>query len=146
MLCKRCGFERQLTDFYCRPDGRLRTPCKVCFKQYRAKYDDRNPGKRRQSAIQWCKDNRLRHNLYSRQWRAKHRSEIRPYNTERQRRNRINLTDGYVRSAIGKNWGLKAGEISNQLVILVREQILAYRLIKAVKEKLHDNQKETRLG
>ena len=96
ILCTKCGEQRNEGDFYKRPDGRLRRPCKSCHHQSRRQYQSKHRERsrqwraahremRREYNRQWYEANAERERAHQRRWRAANREAVR----EQQRQYRV---------------------------------------------------------
>jgi len=144
--CPRCGISkkkvRQYWDIDKAKHDMLCAWCKECKKQYDETPDRRE--KRLAKAREWKKRNKDRVREYNKKYknakisRSKQQSEVAWI--ERNQKLRIKqmakakdaLADSYIKQSLRKSFRLKAGEITEEMIQLRREQLQITRLIRQV--------------
>lgn len=99
----------------------------------------------------WCKKCQAIHRLeYSkksgkiiknrgREWRKKNREWLGAYSRNRKKMDREKINKAYIKLLIWKAMGLKAREITPELIKLKRQQVKLYRALREVKNDIRSD-------
>lgn len=155
-ICTKCHEEKSLSEFTkdkTKRDG-LYSSCKKCRHVEGAQYYLKNKPRFKNNNHQYYLSHKKEHYAICRSYinahpeksiiyRKRYKEKVgiesmREYDKKRQRKERKNLSDLYIKMIINQNYGIKYRDIPYYLIALKRKRIQLYRFIKQTKEYIKE--------
>ncbi len=144
--CSKCGKEN---EFY----PTQTSYCKECQKEYSKKYKKDHPKETREQRrkynlehpnkhwkkhkARYVEDGRKRDS--DRKYRKSHPNKVRIRRRNKLRRDREGVRDFYCKMLIKRIFGVKAMEITQEMIEVKRVQIMMYRQRKEIRKEIMEN-------